>query len=363
MSENAPCEGQSGQRLSYDAVIATRNRPEALALSIPLLLSQSRSPQKLIVIDSSEDHAAVAATVAEATRGWDGAVICINSAPGLTLQRNIGLTHVTSPIVLFPDDDSLLYPGAAAHILSVYERDSVELIAGVAAAEAMSPPPDIDLGQAYQPRIESLSFWSPRGLQHRLERRIGAVKPALALGRALNERYEVPTWFAEMDIVPVEYMTGFRMSFRTEAIRPIGFDETLGGYALEEDVDASFTAMRAGLVVGARKAQIYHHRFPGVRASGRILGAIEVLNRYYVGLKHIQTQGLSRGLVQRLRRQLRTFVWIKLLAGLPGVRSAFGRDRLAGAFAARRAGQKMWRAEPAQLQAAYKAALDEVLGG
>ena len=46
-------------------VIATRNRPEALALSIPLILGQSRKPRKLIVIDSSDDHAPVAEAVAE----------------------------------------------------------------------------------------------------------------------------------------------------------------------------------------------------------------------------------------------------------------------------------------------------------
>jgi hypothetical protein len=33
------------ERLTFDTVIATRNRPEALALSIPLILGQSRHRQ------------------------------------------------------------------------------------------------------------------------------------------------------------------------------------------------------------------------------------------------------------------------------------------------------------------------------
>ena len=47
-------------RLDFDVVIATRNRPQALELSIPLILGQSRQPKKLIVIDSSDDQTRVA---------------------------------------------------------------------------------------------------------------------------------------------------------------------------------------------------------------------------------------------------------------------------------------------------------------
>ena len=54
-------DGDEGAPLGFDIVLATRNRPEALALSIPLMLSQSRQPGRLIVIDSSNDHAPVAA--------------------------------------------------------------------------------------------------------------------------------------------------------------------------------------------------------------------------------------------------------------------------------------------------------------
>ena len=69
-------------RLGFDVVIATRNRAEALALSIPLILAQSRQPERLIVIDSSDDHAPVKAAVAQAAEGWPGTVIVEHSAPG-----------------------------------------------------------------------------------------------------------------------------------------------------------------------------------------------------------------------------------------------------------------------------------------
>ena len=58
------------KRLDHSIVIATCNRPAALRLSIPRMLKQSRPPTQLIVIDSSDDHAAaVKAVIAASNAG------------------------------------------------------------------------------------------------------------------------------------------------------------------------------------------------------------------------------------------------------------------------------------------------------
>ncbi|MEM9969502.1 MAG: glycosyltransferase family 2 protein, partial [Pseudomonadota bacterium] len=249
--------------LSYDLVIATRNRAEALSLSLPLIIDQSVPPRRLIVVDSSDDPAPAAAAVAAATSGWGGEVRLHHVAPGLTRQRNIGLGEVTAPIVFFFDDDALVHPGAAEDILSVYARDTDKQIAGVAAAEAKVPPGGSLPDQAWCMSDTHRKEARRRGLRHRLERRLTALKPSIFLGATLNSRHEVPAWLDAFDAVPVEYMTGFRMTFRTAAIRAAGFDETLLGYGLDEDIDASFSAMASGLVVAARRARVYHHRALG----------------------------------------------------------------------------------------------------
>ena len=234
--------GDEIEALDYDVVIATRNRTDALELSVPLILSQTPPPKKLIVIDSSDDHAPVSQILARLTEGWQGQVVIEHSAPGLPYQRNRGLAHVTAPIVIFPDDDSLLYPETAAALLAIYARDKDGVVAGVCAAEATDPPPSIDL---------SGHDWMTKGHRreanlrlgrNRLEKAMSFLKPQLHLGRRLAERHVLPDWLVGLNAVPVEYMTGFRMSFRTEAIRLTGFDEALGGYALDEDIDASFSA-------------------------------------------------------------------------------------------------------------------------
>jgi hypothetical protein len=129
-------------RIPYTIVIATRNRPAALRLSIPRMLTQSRLPSQLIV----------------------------NSERGLTRQRNIGMKHVTKPVVFFPEDDSIWFPDTAEAQMVVYESDHEEKIAAVCAAESPIPPPDwqINAGPSYKMRSS-----------HRIQQRFGAIRTRL----------------------------------------------------------------------------------------------------------------------------------------------------------------------------------------
>lgn len=338
--------GNATGPLEYDVVLATRNRPEALALSVPLLLSQTRMPKRLIVIDSSDDHEAVAGVVRRSAAGWAGDLILRRSPPGLTTQRNRGLPLVGSPIVFFLDDDSLLYPDAAEEILAVYERDTNGRIAGVCAAEATAPPDSANPGAGYAMSPAHRREARLRRIRNRVERRLTALKPAMHLGRILNARHGVPDWLAETNAVVVEYMTGFRMSFRMDAIRAAGFDEALANYALDEDVDASFTAARSGLVVGAQKARIYHHRCPGGRGDDFVRGRMEVLNRAYVLLKHATEAAGSPALAVSVWRRQAAFMTLKLFALAPRTVTRSGRARFAGAWSGRRQALRLWSAAP-----------------
>ncbi len=329
--------------LSYDVVIATRNRPDALALSIPTILSQDRLPARLIVIDSSEDHAPIRAAV-EAAVGEQSdqlTLIVEHSAPGLPYQRNRGLAHVSAPIVLFVDDDSLLHPGASVAILEVYERDTEGAISGVCGTESDVPPPGALDAAAYLMTRQHRTETRVKRYRNRIEKKVSPLKPALALGRVLNGRHAKPDWLAEMDVVPVEYMTGFRMSFRTEAIRAHGFDEALVGYALDEDVDASFSAMKSGLVVAARRSRIFHHRHPGGRGDPFSLARAQVLNRAYVLLKHATGPVGSRSSTALFWRRQQMFMLFKLASCLPGFWTASGRARIAGVMSGFRQAQRM----------------------
>ncbi len=348
--------------LTFDVVIATRNRPEALALSIPLILGQSRQPERLIVIDSSDNHAPVAETVARAARDWPGEVIVDHTSPGSSYQRNRGLAHVRSDIVVFPDDDSLMHPGTTEAIMDVYERDPEEYFAGVCAADAREPPPRILSGTKYamSPQHERAARFGRT--RNKLVKMFNSLEPAMYVGNLLKQRYSAPKWFDEWDCVLVEYMTGYRMSFRTNAIKSVCFDETLKDYAYCEDFDASCAIARHGALVGARRARIYHHRFPGGRGDLFKLGVMRVLNRSYVVLKNAEDSGFTSQEKAKLRQLIKSFYRLKVLLTLARFHRREERDQLRGVLSARRELDRLLAAPREELPQVYTEAMRRALG-
>lgn len=342
--------------LDYAVVIATRNRPTALRLSIPRMLSQSRPPAQLIVVDSSDDHVATVEAVKDSVGNHQVELIIRHSAPSSSAQRNFGLTFVTCPVVFFPDDDAIWFPGAAAAQMDVYERDQNGQIAAVCATESSTPP--VDWAQheagAYQMRPS-----------HRIQQKIATIRsklenslfpdPAKLLGRSFwPTTLDLPVWFALEQVVLVEWMTGFRMSFRTHVIRTVEFDESLSRYSLFEDIDASFAAWKHGWVVAALQATVFHFRSPETRGHARRLGAEQLLNKAYIIGKHSP-------IGHPARRRLCRFAQYKVCQYLFGSQDIYGRERYAGAKAALASLPKLASAPAAEICAAYEAALAAAL--
>lgn len=336
---------------AYYIVLATRNRPEALRLSIPLMLAQSRPAKCLIVVDSSDNHRLIRETVEEATSRFDIRYEVIDSRPGSSHQRNVGLRQVKAPVVIFPDDDSIWHPGTADAIMRVYERDTGNAVVGVCAAEAVDAPKGFGEG------VEDIYCMET---SHRLKQRIGHARarfekkwfpdPFIMHGQENWSRFERPNWLGDENEVLVEWMTGFRMSFRTEAIRACGFDETFAGYALFEDVDASFAVATQGLLVGARNAQVYHYRKPGGRGNERRLGVTQILNRAYVVAKHSPSGNVAQ-------RRLLRYGRYKIAQYLTRTAGRTGRERVVGARASQRWVSAILAANQADLARVYQDAI------
>jgi hypothetical protein len=269
----------------------------------------------------------------------------------------MGLAEVRAPIVMFPDDDSLWWPGTVEALMRVYERDSEVRIGAVCAAEATEAPPGTlsELRRAYRMTPTERLKQAVAHSRAKAER-AAFPDPFILHGRSYWPRWERPDWFLEDDVVPVEWMTGFRMSFRTDAIRARGFDETLTGYALFEDVDASYTVMRDYMVVGARNAQVYHYKAPGRRTNGVAAGATQLLNRAYVICKHSVPGSIAR-------RRLMRYGRYKLTQYLGSMHTAYGRDRANGALRALRAIPSLVAAAPDELPSIYRSLRDQCLGG
>ena len=314
--------------LTFDLVIATRNRLDALQLSIPLMLAEARQPERLIVVDSSDEHEPVKELIGRLVKGWAGEVVVIyESTPSSSKQRNIGMLHVTSEVVIFPDDDSLILPGTFGSMLSIYDRDEDECVSAVCAAESLSPPKGLLKEEgAYDLTLADKVKKGIAKYRYAIEK-IFIPNPLIVHGENVNaNKQNIPQWLEAENAVVVEYMTGFRMSFRSRVIKKHLFTEVFSGYCLAEDVEASFAAMNDGLIVGARNAQIYHHRYPSVRSRGYMMGYVQMVNNTYI---------LSKYMIEgekRTKRALYVSSAYKIFLYLFAIGNQYGRERLKGSI-------------------------------
>lgn len=314
--------------LQYECVICTRNRPDALRMSIPRLLAQTRPPRRVIVADSSDDKRAVRAALEEASAGSSIEVTLIDCERGSSRQRNEGLEFVEAPIVFFPDDDAICDPDYAERIMQIYERDDEERVGGVVGVQRARAR---DEHGSYDPvqmpvmgRLRQV-MTRPRA---RLERRI--LHDSLAgVGWELKAGWIAPDWLADVDAQLNGWVRGFRMTFRTAAIRRIGgFDETMREYATFEDLHAGFAVGETQMIVQANAAKVFHLEIPGGRGSGFIRGATNIANRAYVVACHTEPGSPHR------RHTMKYAAYRCALYAGGSLWSPYHRDSLRGALSA-----------------------------
>ncbi len=343
--------------MNYDIVIATRNRPDVLGLSIPTFLAQSRRPQAMIIVDASDDPKPAKEQVARVTASADGIrVEHHHTQPGLTAQRELALSRVQSPVVMLPDDDSLWFEGAAEAVMRVYERDQDQHIGGVAMHEMRTPPPGSlpDQEQADQRSLSEKLIYRLSPIRAAIENRI-TPSPMERVGYDLMRARIKPAWLHEVGATPVPFQHGFKMSFRTESIHSSGgFDTTLDAYALYEDFDASYKVAAHQLLVRANGARVYHHRQPGKRANARSTGIMLMLNLAYVTCRHTEVDSPTR-------RMLHGYAKVRYLQYLPRSRSQFGRGRLEGFKSAMRCLDTIIQTPRDDLPALYRRLVDECM--
>ncbi|MEN6465532.1 MAG: glycosyltransferase [Syntrophaceae bacterium] len=343
--------------MEFDILVATRNRQSVLEISLPLMISQEILPSKFIFIDSSDDHLLLRRTVERIFNEFSPAsnIQIIRSAPGLARQRNCGLRYTRAPVIFFPDDDALWFRGMARAVMSIYERDSREVIGAVCPADSPAPPPEA-------PNIVTSSHDGSGGifnalgkLMNRFEDRF-LMDPIYIEGFSRNAGRTAPEWLPEEDAEVFGPMTGFQMSFRTDVIRMYGFDESLGRYSLFEDRDASLSVLKERLIVCTKKGRVFHFRVPGKRTDDFEWGIINMLNRAYVVCKHSAPGSEAR-------RKLNGYCLFRLAVYLLRARSQPGRQRIRGAWKAMACFPRLVNTPQSELTGCFVQLREECLKG
>src|SRR5438552_18364771 len=106
--------------LSWSLVVATYNRKDVLSRCLALAAGQHRRPLEIIVVDASPDWAATRARVMTELSAhhhhvhWEYVQARRRC---LTAQRNQGVRLSHADVLFLIDDDSLMYPDCAEHVL------------------------------------------------------------------------------------------------------------------------------------------------------------------------------------------------------------------------------------------------------
>jgi glycosyltransferase involved in cell wall biosynthesis len=326
-------------------------------MSIPLILKQDVSPERLIVVDASDDHESIKAEVSEISErlGFENTVVVKSDTANSARQRNIGLKFVQAPIVMFPDDDSMWHAGFASSILKIYQADMRGQVGGVSGVGVLTPPSE--LGQPTYNR--SWFITAKQALQpyrNYIEQR-SFPKPFDVIGAS--------TWTSKVDVLDevnskrIAYITGYRMSFRTDAVRRVGFDETLGygsGYSYHEDMDVSLRlAMEGYALVSAESAKVCHLSFPGKRGDDYGYGFCVIANCVYVCRKTMNGD-------TQIFRTMERYLKYKVSLYASRFYTNHGRQVFLGAFDAWRHRFKLLNADEVGLSDAYKSLCDRYLG-
>lgn len=329
----------------FDILITTRNRADILKVSLALMLREQAKPRHLIVVDSSDDHDEVREIVQNLASQNGINFSFIKSGPGIAFQRNVGLQYVKAPVVMIPDDDSLWYPGYAEEIMRIYERDRSQDIGCVFGYEVPAPPPsfttaekpygmgwkDIFSGKQRSEFVSLSKFFpDPVGIELRSKLRM----------------LPIPEWLREEEAAPDVNFSGFKASFRSDLVKSLKYDETLGTYSLLEDRELLIRLMDTHLAVCARRAKVHHYRFPGNRTNPIEWGAIHVLNRAYIISKHSPPGSLSRKAMKR-------YCIYKLARYIGQAYNKDGRMRVMGTWCGLRRLRELMRASREELPQVY----------
>jgi GT2 family glycosyltransferase len=248
-----------------------------------LAAAQSRPPSQIIVVDASADWCDTRRQVERDLESiypnieWIFEPAHVKSAAS---QRNQGIRLASEDVLFLLDDDSLMFPPAAAYIMSVYEEDVERKMAGVSLCGSREAPdaPKRSSRAAQVKAVEQPKTDQTRvGLVRRLKKAAVPEWP----GYLKNETPGViPDSLKHHDLLAVRQFSGCYMTFRREICEKEPFTDWLKGYSVAEDYDISNRARRHGIIAKHRSALCHHAKTVGGRPANYQLEYSRALNHW-----------------------------------------------------------------------------------
>ena len=250
-------------------IICTYRRSDDVVRLLRCLDAQTHRRFEVLVVDGSGPDGSVRQAVAAVVKemGNRTSVRTVQSAAGLTRQRNIGLKNSQGDVVCFLDDDVTVGPDFLSNAVELLDRQDLADVGGVSG-------------------YDTVHYCSPITSRWRLRRLLGSVT-TLQPGHVDRLGRNVPLSFLKpfSGLREVGWLPGFCMIYRREALAGLTFDEQLPTYG-GEDRDFSSQVGRQWRLVVCGDLHLEHHASP----NHRVRGAEQVYQTAF---------GLGRGFARR----------------------------------------------------------------
>ncbi|MCB9145932.1 MAG: glycosyltransferase family 2 protein [Anaerolineales bacterium] len=250
--------------MKISVIICTRNRFDDFTKTLPSIAAQTRLPEELILVDSS-DEKVLEAYLTSAKLPFP--VRYFHTQPGLTLQRNHGIRECSSDLLFFFDDDVNLDRSYLAEVEKIFANDTKYEIGAVGGKIANNPP------QTLSVRFEIAFFSFIRAFFGVVGTYNGKFYPS---GMPSHPHKNQPSGY-------IECLSGCCMAFRREVFEKVKFDEALAHYGLMEDVDISKQTLDAGYKIYYQtSATLIHNASPMNRLKIQQWAEMSVVNYDYL---------------------------------------------------------------------------------
>ncbi|MFE5366162.1 glycosyltransferase family A protein [Streptomyces mirabilis] len=222
--------------MRHELVICTRNRADDLRACLESVAAQSRRPDRVVIVDSS-DTDATRGVVEEFEKRSGIAVAFTRAAPRKTVQMNIALDLLdpSTGIVHFTDDDVVLDREYLAEILSTFETHPH--CGGVGGRIADLPPR----------RARGLVRWCRRVFL------LDSARQGALLASGMNTMCRTGDGPYRVD-----WFSGCSMSYRRQALAELRFDETRARAGSGMDVDFSARVAASTELIWTPQAFLHH---------------------------------------------------------------------------------------------------------
>lgn len=266
----------------FNLIICTYNRSLALKKLLKSIERQILYPNKILIIDASEDKLTKELIDKGGFRNTEYYKV-EDEHKGLTRQRNYGISQLEKEtgVVCFLDDDTILEPDYFNQLISTYRQYPTAIGVGGYITNEVSWQKCED---SYSSGIFSLDgFCRKEPPRYRVRAKFGlqpdmppCYLPTFGHGRSVS--FLPPTG----KTYDVELFMGGAASYKFSVFNEISFSNYFEGYGLYEDADFCLRLSKIGELYVNTAARLEHHHESSGRPSTYKYGKMVVRNGWYV---------------------------------------------------------------------------------